>query len=344
MKSCLIFLLLAISGVSSKNLSGTVYSERYVYFYSQSLANNEAATIVVDLAGYSPTIITEEVSFFNCSIYSPPPELFIRFPQLHYITMNSANVQEIKLKTFVKALALQVLYLSSNNIRWLSADNFNGAVQLASLDLHGNKISQIDKSAFRGLNALGRLDLSGNLLVTLDPATLNSLYQMNYISLARNQLSSLHKDTFKNNSLLNSIYLNQNQLQTLDATTFIYTPLGFFEIKLADNKLNALSNTTFSNSFVRTLNLTGNICINKTFNRLSTKLEIETALQICNNNMNLMKIKDSLILMKNMLPSLNSILTNFSSSIDNLLKSLWRKSRSLNLVIKVNFFKFKKLK
>jgi Leucine-rich repeat (LRR) protein len=229
-------------------------------FTSKFLENNERAIIVADHTepGSSNADI-KKVIFVSSSIYQIPAELFVTFPNLEVLRMDSQNVQEIKPKTFINAKKLTYILLDNNNIQNIEAATFNGADNLQRVWMSINKVQSVHKDAFKSLRHLQAVGFWNNLIRELHPETFYHNSNLEELSIGGNKLQSLHKDIVSKNINLNSIWIH-------------------------NSPLNALSNTMFSHlKNLNLLHLNGTNCVNISYETgaASHMAEIEAALRNC---------------------------------------------------------------
>jgi hypothetical protein len=104
---------------------------------------------------------------------------------------------------------------------------------------------------------------------------------MKYLFLDGNKLSYLHADAFMGAERLDAIFLRNNQLQYLHRDTF-RSNSELTTISLRYNRLTALDEKMFSRwRQLRSVHLSGNLCINKNFNGRFSLATIEEELKYC---------------------------------------------------------------
>jgi Leucine-rich repeat (LRR) protein len=114
------------------------------------------------------------------------------------------------------------------------------------------------------------------------------MHELKFIDLSYNLLTSIGANLFTNLQL-NELHLEFNRLTTLPATLIKPYISGWTVdyINLANNRLNAMYNTTFNSVTLKTLNLLNNVCINAAFNKtedLNVNTAVMKALAKCDAN------------------------------------------------------------
>lgn len=164
-------------------------------------------------------------------------QIFKKFPNLEYLSVNSAGIK--KINTLVNASDLKVILANNNEISALDANVFDIATELEILSFRKNQIEEIDVHAFHLLGNLRELYLSDN------------------------RISSLHINTFSPLISLEILSISGNELQTIDLELFA-SNLQLREILLYDNKITAVHPQVFNSlSNLFNLELHGNLCVDK---------------------------------------------------------------------------------
>ncbi|KAG5672604.1 hypothetical protein PVAND_002719 [Polypedilum vanderplanki] len=193
-----------------------------------------------------------EFSFSNLSHI--PEQLFRKFPNLEYLSVNGVGLKS--LTTVRNASELKVILGNNNQITALEADSFIDSVELEILSFRKNQISEINVQAFHNLGQLRELYLADNKINNLHMNTFGSLISLEILSLSGNLLQSIDLELFHAN----------HQLR---------------EILLYDNKLTAIHPQTFSNmENLFNLELHGNLCVDK-----DIRLDEEDFQEKINNNL-----------------------------------------------------------
>jgi Leucine-rich repeat (LRR) protein len=177
------------------------------------------------------------VEFSASNISHIPDQVFKKFPNLEYLSVNTAGIK--KINQLVNATDLKVILANNNQISSLDANTFEIATDLETLSLRKNQIEEIHVNAFHLLGNLRELYLSDNRVL------------------------SLHINTFSPLISLEILAMSGNQLQTIDIELFA-TNLQLREILLYDNKITAIHPQTFGSlSSLFNLELHGNLCVDK---------------------------------------------------------------------------------
>lgn len=122
-------------------------------FRGVNLDPNERIIIRVQPEAAEENItLVNDVQFTTSSIFSPPPELFSKFPSLTTLNVRTQRIQDVPAGTFTFARSLQILHLASNRIHNDYLNNvFRGASSMVWLNLHNCSLREINVDAFRGL-------------------------------------------------------------------------------------------------------------------------------------------------------------------------------------------------
>lgn len=177
------------------------------------------------------------VEFTASNLSYIPDQIFKKFPNLEYLSMNSVGLK--KMNPIVNASDLKVILVNHNDISTLDAKTFEVATDLEVLSFRKNQIEEIDMNAFYLLGNLRELYLSDNRIL------------------------SLHLNTFSPLISLEVLAISGNQLQTIDMELFSAN-LQLREILLYDNKITAVHPQTFNSlSSLFNLELHGNLCVDK---------------------------------------------------------------------------------
>lgn len=179
-------------------------------------------------------------------------DIFTTFPNTIDLSWVFSNLQSINIPDIIK---LEKLTLTGNNISRIDNGMLNKQRELYYLSLIENQIDEIDKDAFVGLDKLRTLSLLKNFLIEIAPETFYPLTSLVYVDLEKNLLTRIDSDLFSKNRNLATIYLEFNHIREISP-------------RILSNTLDNL----------RSINLKGNICVNRAFN-----LEDEMGRIIFNN-------------------------------------------------------------
>ncbi len=94
-------------------------------FSNIKIAQNESVTIEMYPSNSDAEKI-EKIQFKSSSVYTIPPEIFTKFPNLKSLFAASQDIQEIRAETFVNAKNLIELDLQLNGISELRPDTLKG--------------------------------------------------------------------------------------------------------------------------------------------------------------------------------------------------------------------------
>lgn len=177
------------------------------------------------------------VEFSSSNLSHIPDQIFRKFPNLEYLSVNAVGLK--KINPLVNASDLKVILANHNQITALNAKVFEVSTDLEVLSFRKNQIEDVDVNAF---------NLLGNL---------RELY------LSDNRILSLHMNTFSPLISLEILSISGNQLQTIDMELF-HANLQLREVLLYDNKITAIHPQTFNSlENLFNLELRGNLCADK---------------------------------------------------------------------------------
>ena len=177
------------------------------------------------------------VEFSSSNISFIPPQVFKKFPNLEYLSVNGVGLKEFR--ALDNSSNMKVILANNNLIKTLDEKVFEVSSDLETLSFRKNQIEEIDVKAFFALGNLRELYLSDNLLSNLHMNTFATLISLEIISLSGNQLQTIDLETFHANHQLNEILLYDNKITAVHPQTF--------------NSLESLFN----------LELHGNLCVDK---------------------------------------------------------------------------------
>lgn len=179
------------------------------------------------------------VEFASSNISYVPEQVFRKFPNLEYLSVNGVGLKSFR--PLKNASDLKVVLANHNFITSLTEKAFSVSTDLEVLSFRKNQIEDIDVHAFHNLGNLRELYLSDN------------------------KLTSVHMNTFAELISLEILAISGNLLQTIDLELF-HSNLQLHEILLYDNKITSVhpqAFTSLENLF--NLELHGNLCVDKNF-------------------------------------------------------------------------------
>lgn len=163
------------------------------------------------------------------------------FPNIVTYTFINAGVPEISLDNFRNLVALEVITLNGNEIVTVQWDTFNHTTSLRELNLSDNKISFLNENILASVQKLEKFWIANNFLSNNFPKSRYSPLLIE-INLSHNRITEIRDNIFQTCNDLEIIILSLNEIIFLNSDNFL-------------NKPNLMS-----------VDLTGNICIDKVFN------------------------------------------------------------------------------
>lgn len=111
---------------------------------------------------------------------------------------------------------------------------------------------------FKGMRSLENLNLRGNQITTIEPKTFDDLVGLRFLSLHDNRIETLDRKLFVKMVNLTNIFLTSNKIKFLSPSTF----------------------TIPGNEKLSMVSLSGNVCINGSYNGRSNLNQLETDLKV----------------------------------------------------------------
>jgi Leucine-rich repeat (LRR) protein len=158
------------------------------------------------------------VEFTSSNISHIPEQLFRKFSNLQYLSMNAAGLKH--LYPIANASDLKVILANNNRIVNLVAYTFITSGDLEILSFRQNHINEIDLNAFKNLSNLRELYLADNKISMLHMNTFNPLISLEILSLSGNQIQSIDLELFQSNLQLREILFYDNKLSAVHPQSF----------------------------------------------------------------------------------------------------------------------------
>jgi Leucine rich repeat len=158
------------------------------------------------------------VEFSASNISHLPEQLFRKFPNLQYLSVNGVGLK--KLHQISNASNIKVILANNNQIPNLAAYSFSTTHQLETLSLRKNLIEEIELNAFKNLTNLKELYLADNKISLVHINTLNPLISLEILSFSGNQIESLDLEHFQFNLKLREVLLYDNKLKAIHPQAF----------------------------------------------------------------------------------------------------------------------------
>ena len=158
------------------------------------------------------------VEFSSSNISHIPNQVYRKFPNLEYLSVNSVG-----LRTFPElphATELKVILANNNQITKFDANTFEYARGLMILSFRKNQITTIDAKTFVNLNNLEELYLSDNKIAALHMNTFGPLISLQILTMSGNQLQSIDLELFQSNRQLREVLLYDNKLKAIHPQVF----------------------------------------------------------------------------------------------------------------------------
>jgi Leucine-rich repeat (LRR) protein len=254
--------------------SSTLASEAYSCKFTkiQSLSNDFGVSCELS------KVVFNQRALFDVQINKTAIEIALEVDE-DYIENEFSNeiVKDLKFKAskltkipenvFEIFKKLENFHAPGSELRFLTSQTFKGAQNLLSLYLQNNQISKIENEVFNNLEQLQVLDLSSNQIVKVKAKAFSSLEALEDLNLSNNKISDLDDEVFENLKNLKSIGLENNHLTIIPSKLFTEMHKNLSTISLSFNEIHEISPHIFDNlKSLKFLFLTGNKCIDKSFN------------------------------------------------------------------------------
>lgn len=183
----------------------------------------------------------EYLNLKNAGIEELTSSLDNPFPKLKYLDLSENRInsrQSLSIKTFSTLMHLD---LSDNKIDQFS---FRQMENLLSLTLDRNKIHNLESSMginLEGLEKLEKLSLAYNEILYIDSTAIGTMSNLRYLNLSGNSLSTFNFDMLKSVKSLDILILDSNSLDNV----LITAPLNITELSLNRNDIRYLAINTF---------------------------------------------------------------------------------------------------
>lgn len=172
------------------------------------------------------------VEFTSSNLSYIPDQVFKKFPNLEYLSVNSVGLK--KINPIVDASDLKVILANHNHISSLDAKTFEIATDLEVLSLRKNQIEEIDMNAFHLLGNLRELYLSDNRILSLHMNTFSPLISLEILAISGNQIQTIDMELFSANLQLREILLYDNKITAIHPHTF-NSLSNLFNLELKNN-------------------------------------------------------------------------------------------------------------
>lgn len=167
----------------------------------------------------APSQDIEAVQFRNSSIFQLP-DLFLVFPHLKHVDVDSTGLKWLNSSNFEHANEMKFLLARFNQIERITAGTFAMCRKLEYLVMSHNLISRIEERAFEGLTNIEAIFLDFNHLITLPEKLLQPVENLQHFSMSNNKLIEIPEKLFMNNAKLSTLNLADNFLTYFNGEQF----------------------------------------------------------------------------------------------------------------------------
>lgn len=146
-----------------------------------------------------------------------------------------------------------------------------------------SELSYIQRSDFKRYTNLRTLFLSNNNIQRIPHDAFVDLVNLKFLSLAFNKIKSLPNSIFRTLTSLKGLYLNNNKMQEFSDLTLKFN-MQLEEVWLHENELKTISShLAMPSQHMKSIRLSGNVCINNDFNNITAKVFESMILEIATN-------------------------------------------------------------
>jgi len=317
----LIFLFVSFQNTLAQGPLNCVYKlENRVYFCDLSISNAKGFDNFTEISGSHlsrnlnkdvvkvtivtgsistniPSIICEkfinvkEITLANIGLEIIGENSFKNCIKIETISLSDNKIKEVNALAFNENLELDSLTLESTQLTTLPEELFTNQLKLTSLYIGNNKISDMPNRIFDPLQNLIILDLSNNDIVNPKAEWFKMLANLEKLFLNDNKIIELPVDVFKLLQFLDLLLLSNNNISVIESKSFGTLP-ALNIVELQQNRISAIDAQFISNTGVTILDVSQNICINKTIEDSSPERgTMKSDLKNCFDNFELLKSK-----------------------------------------------------
>jgi Leucine-rich repeat (LRR) protein len=162
---------------------------------------------------------------------------------------------------------IRSLLIVNQIVRFLPLQLAKTFANLQKLIVVSSQLTCIRTQDFSGFWNLQWIEISGNNLTTIEANAFDGVAQLQHLDLSSNHIQSLPSQLFQPLINLKQLKLSNNEIKVLNAD--VLPPLNAIEVfEIDDNKLEEIKNRILRILKKATkINLSGNICIDKTYER-----------------------------------------------------------------------------
>ncbi|XP_003700119.1 leucine rich repeat protein connectin [Megachile rotundata] len=165
-----------------------------------------------------------------------PVQVFRQLKNLHVITFQDANIEELTEYAFSNLPTIGEINLSKNSIATLRMHAFENMKNLSVINLDENEITEINRDTFVNLPSLKILYLNENNISTLHDKAFKHLTSLEELELFGNQIKVITADSFHGLRSLIRLDLRNNSIAMIGDRTFIEMP-SLRELELDQNEI-----------------------------------------------------------------------------------------------------------
>lgn len=236
-------------------------------------------------------------------------KIFEKCPNLLEIYLSGNGIRYMSTSAFDGLEKLETLHIRNSNLKIVGSDHWRLSLNRAAfrdlnelVDLEISLIRALDfGSSLQGKNNLEVIRLDLNVLLEITDETFHSLWKIKELNLRTNQISIINENAFLSLTMLASLDLSDNKLIHFPASLQYLKVIELInldknEIKFLNQLIDfpRLETFSISNNQVESINLkffsfqlkslllSGNVCIDKNFKQIqSFELEVQPELKNC---------------------------------------------------------------
>ena len=170
--------------------------------------------------------------------------LFHKTNKLTELYLRSNDLTTVPNGLLMGLTNLEILKLNKNQITSLHENLFNDTKNLIELGFYHNNLKHLSNNLFKELSDLRALDLDDNKIIEINKKMFRDLSNLRYLHLRNNHLKALEFNLFQYTTKIGILDLSGNELVNIPDISNL-RQLRYLNVK--DNKMNGITNETFSN-------------------------------------------------------------------------------------------------
>ncbi|XP_003397934.1 connectin isoform X2 [Bombus terrestris] len=169
-----------------------------------------------------------------------PVQLLKQLKNLQKITLQDANIDELKESAFSNLPTITEIDLSANSISTLRTHAFENMKNLIVIFLNSNRITEINRETFINLPSIKMLCLNENNISTLHDKAFKHLTTLEELQLVDNQIKVITADSFHGLKSLLKLDMRNNLIAMIGDRTFIEL-VSLKQLDLDQNEIEFIS-------------------------------------------------------------------------------------------------------